>query len=55
MPTTKNRRKTRKGQDKKDRQNRLEALIRDKPLAYGNNNRRKHPQDPTWLKDLLGT
>ena len=55
MPTTRNRRKTTKGQDKKDRQNRLEALIREKPLAYGNNNQRKRPADPTSLKDLSRT
>ena len=41
MPTTTNRRKTRRGQDKKARKNRLEALIRDKPMAYSNNNWRK--------------
>ena len=53
MPTSKNRRRTKRGQSKKQRDLRHQVLVRDKPLAYSNNQRRRPQEDPGWIKALF--
>ena len=51
MPRSKNRRKTKRGQSKKNRNLRHEVLVREKPRgAYSNNQRRRPQEDPGWVK-----